>query len=102
MPLYHFSFVIFVKFQRAGKFPDKHIPGADVQTIDAALDCLAEPNMQSLWLYNFRKNMSTTPVQQLFAYLAGGESDDHLSHAILRAMFAYEVDHERERTNGYA
>ena len=41
-------------------------------------------------------------VQQLFAYLAGGESDDPLSHAILRAMFAYEVDHERERTNGYA
>ena len=41
-------------------------------------------------------------VQHLFAYLAGGESDDHLDHAILRAMFAYEVDHEREGTNGYA
>lgn len=41
-------------------------------------------------------------VQHLFAYLAGDESDDHLSHAILRAMFAYEVDHERNQINGHA
>lgn len=41
-------------------------------------------------------------IQHLFAYLAGDESDDHLSHAILRAMFAYEVDHESNRTDGYA
>ena len=34
-------------------------------------------------------------VQHLYAYLAGDRTDDHLSHAILRAMFAYEVDHER-------
>ena len=41
-------------------------------------------------------------IQHLFAYLAGDESDDHLSHAILRAMFAYEVDHERDRVDGEA
>ena len=41
-------------------------------------------------------------IQHLFAYLAGDESDDHLSHAILRAMFAYEVDHERDRIDGEA
>ena len=41
-------------------------------------------------------------IQHLFAYLAGDESDDHLSHAILRAMFAYEVDHERDRADGFA
>ena len=35
-------------------------------------------------------------------FLDYGDLDDNLSHAILRAMFAYEVDHERERTNGYA
>ena len=36
-------------------------------------------------------------IQHLFAYLAGDTSDDHLAHAILRAMFAYEVDHENPR-----
>ena len=41
-------------------------------------------------------------IQHLFAYLAGDESDDHLSHAILRAMFAFEVDHERDRVDGEA
>ena len=41
-------------------------------------------------------------IQHLFAYLAGDKSDDHLSHAILRAMFAYEVDHERDQTGGEA
>lgn len=41
-------------------------------------------------------------IQHLFTYLAGDESDDHLSHAILRAMFAFEVDHERDRKDGYA
>ena len=41
-------------------------------------------------------------IQHLFAYLAGDESDDHLSHAILRAMFAYEVNHEQDRTDGFA
>ena len=41
-------------------------------------------------------------IQHLFVYLAGDESDDHLSHAILRAMFAFEVDHERDRVDGEA
>ena len=41
-------------------------------------------------------------IQHLYAFLAGDESDDHLSHAILRAMFAYEVNHEQDRTDGYA
>ena len=41
-------------------------------------------------------------IQHLYAYLAGDESDEHLSHAILRARVAYEVDHERDRTGGYA
>ena len=26
----------------------------------------------------------------------------HLAHAILRAMFAFEVDHEQDRTDGFA
>lgn len=31
-------------------------------------------------------------IQHLYAYLAGDTQDDHLSHAIVRAMFAYDVD----------
>ena len=41
-------------------------------------------------------------IQHLYAYLAGDTSDDHLAHAILRAMFAFEVDHEQDRTDGFA
>ena len=41
-------------------------------------------------------------VQHLYAYLAGDTSDDHLAHAILRAMFAFEVDHEQDRIDGFA
>lgn len=41
-------------------------------------------------------------IQHLYAYLAGDDSDDHLSHAILRAMFAYEMAHEQDRIDGYA
>ena len=37
-------------------------------------------------------------IQHLFAYLAGDTSDEHLSHAIVRAMFAYEVDKITEKT----
>lgn len=32
-------------------------------------------------------------IQHLFAYLAGDTSDDHLGHAIVRCMFAFEVDY---------
>ena len=41
-------------------------------------------------------------IQHLYAFLAGDESDDHLGHAIVRAMFAYEVAHCRDRVNGDA
>ena len=35
-------------------------------------------------------------IQHLFAYLAGDPSDDHLGHAIVRAMFAYDVNKRKE------
>lgn len=31
-------------------------------------------------------------IQHLYGYLAGDKSDDHLGHAIVRTMFAYDVD----------
>lgn len=31
-------------------------------------------------------------IQHLYAYLAGDTSDDHLGHAMVRCMFAYETD----------
>lgn len=31
-------------------------------------------------------------IQHLYAHLAGDTSDSHLSHAIVRCLFAYEVD----------
>lgn len=34
-------------------------------------------------------------LQHLYAYLAGDEQDDHLAHAIVRAMFAYDTDRRR-------
>lgn len=36
-------------------------------------------------------------VQHLIAYLAGDEQDDHLAHAIVRCMFAFDTD-RRERS----
>nr|DAW90247.1 MAG TPA: hypothetical protein [Bacteriophage sp.] len=66
----------------------------------------AEKYAETLWNRNYKRippeEHINHAVQHLFAYLAGDESDDHLSHAILRAMFAYEVDHEQDRTDGYA
>lgn len=41
-------------------------------------------------------------IQHLYAYLAGDTSDDHLGHAIVRAMFAYEVDHCCNKVSGNA
>ena len=41
-------------------------------------------------------------IQHLYAYLAGDTSDNHLAHAILRAMFAFEVVREQDRTDGFA
>lgn len=34
-------------------------------------------------------------VQHLYAYLAGDRQDEHLAHAIVRTMFAYETDYRR-------
>ena len=31
-------------------------------------------------------------IQHLYAYLAGDTSDDHLGHALVRTMFAFETD----------
>ena len=66
----------------------------------------AEKYGETPWNRNYKRispeDHVNHAVQHLFAYLAGDESDDHLSHAILRAMFAYEVDHERNQINGHA
>lgn len=35
-------------------------------------------------------------LQHLYAHLAGDRTDDHLGHAIVRAMFAYEVAADEE------
>ena len=31
-------------------------------------------------------------LQHLYAYLAGDTSDEHIAHAIVRCLFAYETD----------
>lgn len=31
-------------------------------------------------------------IQHIYAFLAGDKQDDHLGHAIVRLMFAYDVD----------
>ena len=35
-------------------------------------------------------------IQHLYAYLAGDKQDDHLGHAIVRAMFAFDVDRRKK------
>jgi len=34
-------------------------------------------------------------VQHIYAFLAGDTQDDHLGHAIVRLMFAYDVEHRK-------
>ena len=36
-------------------------------------------------------------IQHVYAFLAGDTQDDHLGHAIVRLMFAYDVDHRQRR-----
>lgn len=36
-------------------------------------------------------------LQHLYGYLAGDKSDDHLAHAIVRCMFAYDVDQKEDK-----
>lgn len=38
-------------------------------------------------------------IQHLYAYLAGDTSDNHLAHAIVRAMFAFETEHQKGAVN---
>lgn len=41
-------------------------------------------------------------IQHLYAYLAGDTSDDHLAHAICRALFAFETDFNRNEKQDFA
>ena len=34
-------------------------------------------------------------IQHIYAFLAGDTQDDHLGHAIVRLMFAYDVEHRK-------
>lgn len=38
-------------------------------------------------------------IQHLYAYLAGDHSDNHLAHAIVRAMFAYDTAKRTEESD---
>lgn len=39
-------------------------------------------------------------LQHIFAYLMGDTSDDHLSHAMVRMLFACEVEHHNDVQEG--
>ena len=36
-------------------------------------------------------------LQHIYAFLAGDKQDDHLGHAIVRLMFAYDVNNRKDR-----
>ena len=38
-------------------------------------------------------------LQHIYAFLAGDAQDDHLGHAIVRLMFAYDVDERKHRVD---
>ena len=40
-------------------------------------------------------------LQHIYAHLAGDQQDDHLGHALVRMMFAYDV-YQKENENGRA
>jgi len=40
-------------------------------------------------------------VQHIYAFLAGDKQDDHLGHAIVRLMFAYDVEDRKSRVAPY-
>ena len=40
-------------------------------------------------------------LQHIYAHLAGDQQDDHLGHALVRLMFAYDV-YQKENENGRA
>ena len=37
-------------------------------------------------------------IQHIYAFLAGDTQDDHLGHAIVRLMFAYDVNNRKQQT----
>ena len=37
-------------------------------------------------------------IQHIYAFLAGDKQDDHLGHAIVRLMFAYDTNERQRRT----
>ena len=38
-------------------------------------------------------------IQHIYAFLAGDKQDDHLGHAIVRLMFAYDVEDRKTRVS---
>ena len=76
------------------KFSKAHIPATQEKRLSILRKLESEMSESELPIHE--------QIQHLYAYLAGDTSDDHLAHAILRAMFAFEVDHEQDRTDGFA
>jgi len=40
-------------------------------------------------------------IQHIYAFLAGDKQDDHLGHAIVRLMFAYDVEDRKSTVSQY-